>query len=167
VIRGFVKTHSEWASTAHRFELWTSGKFSEAAIALVNAAQAMNPKLDIQIRDADYVLAQAVASKDVGLLKGYKQHFVTHPMREFEEAQKREQRKAEKATARLNRPPVKAPPPLPLTPPASVYIPRIHDSLVSVVAGMFHAWEKNLKKWIVDELRRGGSVPVQLGLCGG
>lgn len=25
---------------------------------------------------------------------------------------------------------------------------------LSVVAGMFHAWEKNLKKWIVDELRR-------------
>jgi hypothetical protein len=119
VIRGFVKTHSEWASTAHRFELWTSGKLSEAAIALVNAAQAKNPKLDIQIRDADYVLAQAVASKDVGLLKAYKQHFVTHPMREFEEAQKREQRKAEKATARLNRPSVKAPPPPSLTPPAS------------------------------------------------
>lgn len=119
VIRGFVKTHSEWASTPHRFELWNSGKFSEAAIALVNAAQAKNPKLDIQIRDADYVLAQAVASKDVGLLKAYKQHFVTHPMREFEEAQKREQRKAEKATARLNRPSVKAPLPPPSTPPAS------------------------------------------------
>ncbi|MQT79088.1 hypothetical protein [Pseudomonas helleri] len=25
---------------------------------------------------------------------------------------------------------------------------------LSVVAGMFHAWEKNLRKWITDELRR-------------
>ena len=118
VIRGFVKPHSDWASTGNRFELWTSGKLSEAAIALVNAAQAKNPKLDIQIRDADYVLAQAAASKDVGLLKTYKQHFVTHPMREFEEAQKREQRKTEKATARLIRPSVKAPPP-PSHPPTA------------------------------------------------
>lgn len=119
VIKGFVKMHSEWASTAHRFELWTSGKLSEATIALVNASQAKNPKLDIQIRDANYVLAQAVASKDAGLLRAYKQHFVTHPMREFEEAQKREQRKAERATGRLNRPSVKAPPSPHSTPPAS------------------------------------------------
>jgi hypothetical protein len=27
---------------------------------------------------------------------------------------------------------------------------------LSVVAGMFHTWEKSLKKWIVDELRRWG-----------
>lgn len=115
VIRGFVKAHSEWSSLAHRFELWTSGKLSDAAMALVNAAQAKSPKLDIQLRDANYVLAQALASKDTGLLKAYKQHFVTHPMREFEEAQKREQRKAEKAEARLKALAVKAPLPLPAT----------------------------------------------------
>jgi hypothetical protein len=119
VIRGFVKTHSEWASIRHRFELWTSGKLSENAIAMVKAAQAKSPKLDIQIREAEYVLAQASASNDAGLLKTYRQHFVTHPMQEFEEAQKREQRKADKAKARLKAPSIKAPPPS-ATPPASV-----------------------------------------------
>lgn len=101
VIRGFVKTHSEWSSIHKRFELWTSGKFSENAIAMVEAAQAKSPKLDIQLRDANYVLAQAMASKEAGLLKTYRQHFVTHPIQELEKAQKRDQSKADKAKARL------------------------------------------------------------------
>ena len=109
VIRGFVKAHSEWASIAQRFELWTSGKFSETAIEMVNAAQAKSPNLSIQLRDADYVLAQALASKEAGLLKTYRQHFVTHPMQEIEESQKREKRKADKALARLKVPSVAAP----------------------------------------------------------
>ncbi|WP_052143500.1 hypothetical protein [Aeromonas hydrophila] len=101
VIRGFVKTHSEWTHLTQRFELWSSGKFSGNAIAMVTAAQANNPKFKIHLRDADYVLAQAMASKEAGLLKTYQQHFVTHPMQEFERAQKREQRKTNKAKARL------------------------------------------------------------------
>ncbi|WP_271410365.1 hypothetical protein [Pseudomonas sp. Q1-7] len=111
VIRGFVKTHPEWAGIPQKYELWTSGKFSENAIAMVRAAQAKSPKLNIHLRDADYVLAQAVASNDVGLLKAYRQHFVTHPMQEFEEALKRDQRKADKAKARLKEVSVEAPPP--------------------------------------------------------
>lgn len=115
VIKGFVKTHTEWAHITQIFELWTSGKFSENALAMIKAAQRKSPKLNVHLRDADYVLAQAVASNDVGLLRTYKQHFVTHPMQEFEEAQKREQRKAEKAKARLKAVAVEAPPPPPAT----------------------------------------------------
>ncbi|AZE39148.1 hypothetical protein C4K06_6160 [Pseudomonas chlororaphis subsp. aureofaciens] len=118
VIRGFAKSHSDWASITQRFELWTSGKFSEEAIAMVKARQAVTAKFDIQLRDADYVLAQAVASKDTGLLKTYQQHFVTHPMQEIEEAKKREQRKAEKAADKLKKPIVVAPQPPPVSPPA-------------------------------------------------
>lgn len=113
VIKGFVKTHTEWASLDHRFELWTSGKLSDTAMALVNAAQANTPKLNIQLRDADYVIAQARASNKDGLLKAYKQHFVTHPMRQYEEALKREQRNAEKVEARLKTPAGNEPPQLP------------------------------------------------------
>lgn len=118
VIRGFVKTHSEWANIRQRFELWTSGKLSDDAIAMVKAAQAKNPKLDIQLRDADYVLGQAMSGNDQGLLKTYRQHFVTHPMQEFEAARKREQRKAEKAKARLKAPSIEPAAPPPTSPPA-------------------------------------------------
>ncbi|SDX98591.1 hypothetical protein [Pseudomonas sp. NFACC08-1] len=38
---------------------------------------------------------------------------------------------------------------------------------LSVVAGMFHAWEKNLKKWIVDELRRWGLGSRAIGAVWG
>ncbi|WP_207807617.1 MULTISPECIES: hypothetical protein [unclassified Pseudomonas] len=118
VIRGFVKTHSEWATIRHKFELWTSGKLSDDAIAMVKAAQAKHPKLDIQARDADYVLGQAASSNDKGLLKTYRQHFVTHPMQEFEEARKREQRKADKAKIKLKEPSIGAPVAPPASPPA-------------------------------------------------
>lgn len=111
VIRGFVKTHSEWANITQRFELWSSGKFSENAIAMVTAAQANNPKFQIHLRDADYVLAQAMASNEAGLLKTYQQHFVTHPMQEFERAKTRAKRKADRAAARLNKSPIEALPP--------------------------------------------------------
>ena len=118
VIRGFVKTHSEWASIPQIFELWSSGKFSEHAIAMVTAAQANNPKFTIHLRDADYVLAQAMASKEAGLLRTYQQHFVTHPMQEFEKAQKREKRKADRSAVSLKKPPIEAFPP-PVSPSAS------------------------------------------------
>ena len=119
VIRGFVKTHSEWSGICQRFELWTSGKLSENATAMVNAARAKNPKLDIQLRDSEYVLAQAMSSNDQGLIKAYRQHFVTHPMQEFEEARQREQRKAEKAKARLNAPTSQPSTALPVSPPSA------------------------------------------------
>lgn len=127
VIRGFVKAHSEWANIHHRFEMWTSGKLSENAIAMVQAAQAKSPKLEIQIRDAEYVLAQASASNDAGLLKTYRQHFVTHPMQEFEEAQKRAQRKADKAMARLKTRSVEEPP----SPAATLPAPGVYASFMN------------------------------------
>ncbi|MBC6624412.1 hypothetical protein [Pseudomonas sp.] len=100
VLRAFAKTHSEWAGMDLRFELWTSGRFSERALSLVSARQAESHKFLIQLRDAEYVLAQAVASKDKGLLRTYEQHFIKNPMQEFEEAQKRAKRKEERAASR-------------------------------------------------------------------
>lgn len=38
---------------------------------------------------------------------------------------------------------------------------------LSVVAGMFHAWEKNLRKWITDELRRWRLGPRKDSSCMG
>lgn len=55
-------------------------------------------KASLAVRHAlGWFAAQALASNDPGLLKIYRQHFVTHPMQEFAEPHKREQRKADKA----------------------------------------------------------------------
>jgi hypothetical protein len=109
VIRAFVKSHSEWSKLTQRYEMWTSGRFSELAIAMVCEKQAQSPKLTIEIRDADYVLSQAKASNDQGLIRTYTQHFVNHPMQEFTQKKEREERRARKTAAREPKPPT--PPP--------------------------------------------------------
>ncbi|WP_342623667.1 hypothetical protein [Pseudomonas alkylphenolica] len=115
VLRGAAKIHSDWSTLTQRYELWTSGRFSEEAIALVNARQEESSKLVIQLRDAEYVLAEAKASKEAGLLKTYEQHFVKHPMQKFEAENRRKQRREDRdAKRRLATP--GTPPPLPALP---------------------------------------------------
>lgn len=121
--QGVCKNALRMGHIRQRFELWTSGKLSDNSIALVNAAQAKHPKLDIQLQDADYVLGQAISSNDQALPKTYRQRFVTHPMQEFEEARKREQRKAYKPKARLKAPSLEAPAPPAVSPLASPAVP--------------------------------------------
>lgn len=115
VLRGAAKIHSDWATLTQRYELWTSGRFSEEAVALVSARQEESSKLVIQIRDAEYVLAEAKASKEAGLLKTYEQHFVRHPMQEFEAEKRRQQRREDRAAKHRLAPPA-TPPPLPALP---------------------------------------------------
>ncbi|UZE17894.1 hypothetical protein LOY70_29290 [Pseudomonas sp. B21-054] len=115
VLRGAAKIHSDWATLSQRYELWTSGGFSEEAIALVSARQEESSKLVIQLRDAEYVLAEAKASKEVGLLKTYEQHFVKHPMQEFEAEKRRKQRRKDRDAKRRLAIPA-TPPPLPALP---------------------------------------------------
>ncbi|WP_339547221.1 hypothetical protein [Pseudomonas sp. RA_35y_Pfl2_P32] len=114
VLRGAAKIHSDWATLTQRYELWTSGRFSEEAIALVSARQEESSKLVIQIRDAEYVLAEAKASKEAGLLKTYEQHFVRHPMQEFEAEKRRQQRREDRAAKRRLATPATPLPPLAL-----------------------------------------------------
>ncbi|EPJ5553698.1 TPA: hypothetical protein ACSQMU_005264 [Pseudomonas aeruginosa] len=97
VIRGYLKTNSELSKLPQRYEMWTSGKYSEAAIAMVQQRQAQSQKYQIFLRDSEYVLAQAKETNEQGLIKTYTQHFITHPMKEFEEMKKREERNAKKA----------------------------------------------------------------------
>jgi len=111
ILRGAAKNHSDWTALTQRYELWTSGRFSETAIALVSARQEESSKLVIQLRDAEYVLAEAKASKEAGLLKTYEQHFVKHPMQEFEAEKRRQKRREDRAVKRRTAAPI-APPPL-------------------------------------------------------
>lgn len=111
ILRGAAKSHSDWAALTQRYELWTSGRFSEKALALVSARQEKSSKLVIQLRDAEYVLDEAKASKEAGLLKTYEQHFVKHPMQEFEAEKRRQKRREDRAVKRRIAVPI-APPPL-------------------------------------------------------
>lgn len=101
VIRGFVKQNSDWHKLKQAYELWTNGKISDSGKLLVEAARAKHPKLKIVVRDGDGVLSQARESNKAGLLKAYRQHFVTHPLQEIEAAQKKEEQKAKLVKARV------------------------------------------------------------------
>lgn len=127
VLRGAAKIHSDWATLPQRYELWTSGKFSEEALALVSARQAESSKLVIQLRDAEYVLAEAKASKEAGLLKTYEQHFVKHPMQEFEAEKRRQQRREDRAAKRRSA--------IPAMPPSLITLPTMTDATQSVAVG--------------------------------
>jgi hypothetical protein len=116
VIRGVAKNHPDWAALNQRYELWTSGRFSETALALVDARQKESTKFLIQLRDADYVLGEAKASKEAGLLKTYEQHFVKHPMQELETEKRRQKRKADRASKRNPTTPTAPIPLLPFPP---------------------------------------------------
>ncbi|WAF98057.1 hypothetical protein NRZ31_16825 [Aeromonas dhakensis] len=89
VINSFIKTHSEWSRLPYRFELWTSGKITEQAKALIDNKNTETSKYTINFLDGDELLKLVHESNDSGLIKSYKQHFINHPLKEERKIQKR------------------------------------------------------------------------------
>ncbi|ARC77960.1 hypothetical protein AXW93_03735 [Pseudomonas aeruginosa] len=96
VLRKYAKNHPELSYLKQRFELWTSGKVSQETQARVALAKMQTNKYELEIRDGDYVSQQVSLSKEPGLQKSYSQHFVNHPMLEYEQEMRRLERKAKK-----------------------------------------------------------------------
>lgn len=96
VLREVAKHHSEWRKLRQRFEIWSSGGFTEHALSLIAERERQTQKYTIEARNADYVHSQVRASKDAGLIRTYEEHFINHPLRELEEAQARAARKAKR-----------------------------------------------------------------------
>ena len=94
ILRGAAKLHSEWRSLPQRYEIWSSGGYSERALALIAAKKQATTKYHIEVRDAAYVHAEVRASRDEGLIRTYEEHFINHPLREIERSQDRAKRKA-------------------------------------------------------------------------
>lgn len=107
---GAAKLHSEWRDLPQRYEIWSSGGYTERALSLIAARQQQTPKYRIEARDAAYVHAEVCASKDDGLIRTYEEHFINHPMRELERSQERAKRKAVRDKKRNPPPALLAPP---------------------------------------------------------
>ena len=111
VLREVAKYHSEWRNLPQRFEIWSSGGFTEHALSLITERNQKTQKYTIEARSAEYVRSQVRASNDAGLIRTYEEHFINHPMRELEVAQERAARKVQRDKRRgdsqnnLNPPP--------------------------------------------------------------
>lgn len=112
VIRGAAKLHSEWRDLPQRYEIWSSGGYTERALSLIAARQQQTRKYRIEARDAAYVHAEVRASKDDGLIRTYEEHFINHPMRELDRSQERAKRKEIRDRKRTPPPALLAPPPM-------------------------------------------------------
>ncbi|ATE80183.1 hypothetical protein [Pseudomonas frederiksbergensis] len=96
VLREVAKHHSDWCDLYQRYEIWSSGGFTEHALSLIAERQQQSNKYKIEARNADYVHSQVRDSNDKGLIRTYEEHFINHPMLEFDKAQERAKRKAER-----------------------------------------------------------------------
>ena len=112
VIRGAVKRHSEWCDLPQRYEMWSSGGYTERALSFIAERKKQTSKFHIEARDAAYVHGQVRTSNDDGLIRTYEEHFVNHPMRELERSQEREKRKAVRDRKPSPTPALPAPPPI-------------------------------------------------------
>jgi hypothetical protein len=81
------------------FELWTTGRLSPEAIALIEEAKAATTKYTLNYLDADDVLDLARETQEEGLEQTLLDHFLDHPMASAEEAVKRLERRAARQAA--------------------------------------------------------------------
>lgn len=79
VMRAWLANHANFREAEHHFELWTSGTFTEDALALLRAEQARRIKAPISWKDGDAVLALATAAKEKAMVDAFHQHFMSHP----------------------------------------------------------------------------------------
>jgi len=79
VMRAWLSTHANYREAQHRFELWTSGTFTNEARALLKDEQAKRLKAPIDWKDGEAVLGLAAAGKEKSMVDAFRQHFMRHP----------------------------------------------------------------------------------------
>jgi hypothetical protein len=80
VIRGYALAHPDWTSIRHRFEFWTSGKFSAVARGRLEKARSTIKKYDIDFKDGNEVRAIAHKLSNKAILRTLDEHFLEHPL---------------------------------------------------------------------------------------
>ena len=77
-----ARAHYEWKNYDITFEIWTTGKFSDEALARLKEAQDQirSTKYTVVQRDAPALLELAKSTRDSRLIDTLKQHFFDHPL---------------------------------------------------------------------------------------
>lgn len=97
LVRQQALKHPDWKSLKLHFELWTTGKLTDDAIARINAVKAKTTKYTIEYRDAAAVYAYAKNVDDRSLILTLRQHFFKHPITTVEEDVNKKAERAKRA----------------------------------------------------------------------
>lgn len=100
LVRNQVLQHPQWKNHKLHFELWTTGKLSDEALAMIERSKVGTTKYTIDYKDATAVEQLAKGTQDIGLIKTLRQHFLEHPMATAERDVKRRQEKEKRASQR-------------------------------------------------------------------
>ena len=77
----YCLSHPDWKNKKFIFEFWTSGAFSDEALARLNNAKNATKKYQINYKNYNNVLSFIEESNTPALLKTYKEHFLNYPMK--------------------------------------------------------------------------------------
>ncbi|OUJ34163.1 hypothetical protein BTR40_21810 [Vibrio parahaemolyticus] len=80
----YAKQHNDWKSKKLRFEIWTTGRYSDESVALLTEARNSLSKYEIDFLDAIRVKAEVEKCDDKELRNTYFRCFYDHPLRKIE-----------------------------------------------------------------------------------
>lgn len=85
ILRKYALAHPDWKTQKLRFELWTTGKFLDESLDLLNKAKNDTTKYDINFLDAEGVMNEVKKCGDKEMLRTYKKCFLDHPLKKLEQ----------------------------------------------------------------------------------
>lgn len=80
IMREWLSADRMYREAQHRFELWTSGSFTDRALALLKDEQAKRLKAPIDWKDGEGVLQLARDGKEKKMVDAFREHFMKHPL---------------------------------------------------------------------------------------
>lgn len=85
ILRKYALAHPDLKTQKLRFELWTTGKFLDESLELLNKAKNDTTKYDINFLDAEGVMNEVKKCGDKEMLRTYKKCFLDHPLKKLEQ----------------------------------------------------------------------------------
>ena len=81
-VRAHFKAHAQLSEAQLQYELWTSGRFSDEALARLQSAKQAHTRVTLAWVDGDAVLAISTGGREKTMSDALKQHFFRHPLAE-------------------------------------------------------------------------------------
>lgn len=80
LLNRYAKTHPDWKNKKLRFELWTTGRFSNESITLLSQSKTLTSKYEIDFLDAQRVKTEVEKCDDKELRGTFFKCFYDHPL---------------------------------------------------------------------------------------
>ncbi|MGE6171415.1 hypothetical protein ACLHZW_19490 [Aeromonas media] len=84
LLNRYAKEHPDWKSKNLRFEIWTTGRFSDESIALLSQSKTFTGKYELDFLDAQRVKDEVEKCDDKELRKTFFKCFYDYPLRKIQ-----------------------------------------------------------------------------------